>query len=101
MHPRMNLPCPPSTDVMHSMMMQSQAEAMIETAHKLIADARRLLADDYQWHRPDCHWKLPRDIDEESMKACEAVRAFRASTHWTVNSLRGFVKPAPESKEGE
>lgn len=73
---------------MHSMMMQAQAEVMLETAQKLVADAYKLLSDDYQWHRPDCHWKLPPDIEDEGKKACEAVRLFRASTHWTVNSLR-------------
>ena len=88
MHPRMNLPCPPSTDAMHSMMMQAQAEALLETAHNLVREAFKLLSDDFTWHRPDCAWKVPPDIAAEGDAAFAAVKALRASTHWTVNSLR-------------
>jgi hypothetical protein len=76
------------------MMMQSQALALLETAHNMVIEAKKLIEDDYRWHHPN--FQTPPDIAKELELAFRAIYDLKASTHWTVNSLRKFETKDPK-----
>ena len=81
---------------MHSMAQVSEAYQLLSSALENVRKAHKLMLDEWQWHRPDCNWKLPADYDAHAMTAARSVQAFLADAYWTQNSLRRHGKPADE-----
>ena len=87
MHPRMNTPVN-STDPMHSMEKMARAAALLVQAKEILAKAYKEAVEEWQYHRPDCNWTIPCDIEKEAKAALSATQSFCASVHWTINTLR-------------
>jgi hypothetical protein len=93
MDPRINDRCPPTSDPMHSMAQVSEAYQLLSQALEMVRKAEKLMTDEWQWHRPDCNWKLPADYAAHAEAARENIRPFLADAYWTQNSLRKYGKP--------
>ncbi len=77
---------------MHSMAQVSEAYQLLSQALEMVSKAERLMTDEWQWHRPDCGWKLPTEYANHAKAARENIRPFLADAYWTQNSLRKYGK---------
>lgn len=100
MDKRINDPCPPTADPLHSMMLVAKSHAMVSEALRLVCEAEKLMAQEWQYHRPDCHWKLPDEYAANAAKARESIRPFLADIYWTENSLRRYGKICEAQQPG-
>jgi hypothetical protein len=87
-NPEMTDDCPPSSDLMYSMLKVTQARTLVSTAIDLLAEAIRVTQNEWKWHRPDCDWHIPNEMQQRVWNADHALRGFLADLHWTQNSLR-------------
>lgn len=81
-------PSPPSSDPMHSMQMVAEADALMHQAREMVAKAYKLAKDEWKWHREDCGYRMPKEMEDSAKAAMENMRLFNAGLHWTANSLR-------------